>query len=255
MPIPESGSGITYAKLQTANGESFFEAVKPYYSHIYADKIKKEFQPDIQCHPDPDITNYFGEDNFRGSFGQVNQALAHLMNQGRGITCDDIFLFYGYYNEVKDGKLPKSSGKHVIFGYLQVGLVIQANAFSGDSRATLEQDYPFLKNQPHWRSDYAKNNLIFIARNKLSFAKDLPGWGVFQYDKELDLTQPNSTKLRDWCVPSLAGLSISGNGAGAKFNDDGSFAVKASYGQEFIIQESEKASTWAKNLIKNHTKK
>ena len=65
------------------------------------------------------------------SFGQEKAALRHLQNQNVGIG--DVFLFFGWFRQTQyiDNRLvytPNAPDLHVIYGYFQVGGIINRMA-------------------------------------------------------------------------------------------------------------------------------
>lgn len=200
------------------------------------------------CHLDPQLINYFGYQNFKGSFGQVLSAQKHLENNN--VQVGDLFLFYGWYSD-KD----KQNGKHTIFGYLQIGEVIKLNDLTPDQQQDLINKYPWLHHQPHWYSNET-NNTIYIARETCTFDKRIKGYGMFKYNKNLDLTANDISLKTCWKIPALKNCKVSfkdKNGHSA-FNELGQFRV-ADRCQELIVEESEQAEKWAINLIKKYARR
>ena len=251
LPIHDSNGLYRYKDLKLQNGKNMFEVVKPYYKNIYEKGNSKPFTADTTCHPDPNLTNYFDAPNFLGSFGQQGTAQSHLEKQN--VSVGDLFVFFGWFNAVKDGKFLKSNGKHVIFGYLQVGEIIYTQGLNKAARQDFEIKYPWLKQQPHWTDNPYNNNCIYVVAPYCSFDKNIKGYGTFEYAPKLDLTKPTATTVREWQIPALAGLKISSTG-GRKVAPGGTITLPQTFGQEFVIEESEKATEWAEELIKNHVK-
>ena len=198
-----------------------------------------------KCHPDPNLTNLFKRKGFIGSLGQVRAAQTHLQNHG--ISIGDIFIFFGWFEQ-----------KHVMFGYLQIGEMVYPQRLSADEIKAYEAKYPWLKDQPHWdfSGDNYKpgcNNCIYIAAEKLSFAPDLKGYGTFTYSPALDLTKPGAKSRMEWSIPVLGGLGIS-RPKDAKIAQDGTFIVPPTFGQEFVLENNDKATNWAKNIITANAK-
>ncbi|GAI59677.1 unnamed protein product, partial [marine sediment metagenome] len=149
-----------------------------------------------------------GGSNWKGVFGQDNSSSGHLKNQN--VSEDDLFLFYGWYRKTKieNGCLiyDKSdlSGRHIIFGYLQIGkIIIEQNK---DEIKKLDWVYSRTHPHPHlnvklWTNKYRNgklwrkaNNILYIARDILSWNSDYAGWGVFKFDKKLILTETDILK-------------------------------------------------------------
>jgi len=249
MPIPDKESTHTYGELKTANGAGLFDTAKLYYPRIYADKKRIPFTPDIHCHADPNISNYFGANNFVGSIGQVGGAQSHLEKEK--INKDDIFLFFGWFREVKNGKFIKGTDKYTLFGYLQIGEIIYPQTLNETEKQEIEARHPWIKDQPHWDfNKYAnrKNNCIYIARENCDFNTALKGWGTFAYNPTLALTKQDATKKSELQIPALAGLELSKT-KGNKFDPNGNLTLPQTFGQEFVIEENEKATNWVQQLI------
>lgn len=256
IPVPACNELYRYSDLKLQDGrktvENMFDAVKPYYKSIYENGKSKPFTAYTTCHPDPNLTNYFESANFLGSLGQQGTAQSHLEKQNVGIG--DLFIFFGWFNHVQDGKFLKSKGKHVIFGYLQVGEIIYTQGLNKAARRDYENKYPWLERHPHWNDNSYTNNCIYVATPFCSFDKSIKGYGTFAYSPKLDLTSPTATTMREWHIPALANLSISSMG-GRKVAPDGTITLPQTFGQEYVIEESDKATQWAEDLIKNNLKR
>jgi len=250
LPIPESRGAFTCAGLRLSRDEKFndrLHAALSAYNPLVSDNGCK-------CHPDPNIVNLFGRDNFRGSIGQVDQSQSHLHNQG--IKKGDVFVFFGLFRHASlgdDGRLtikPERS-KHSMFGYLQIGEVIFPQCIGEKEREDYEHRYSWLSDQPHWNDEKYKdkkaNNCIYVAAERCSFNKTLRGWGTFSYDHELDLTMGGCEQRTHWDIPEkLKGLNITY----CKGMINNKYFKAAARGQEFVIEDDEKAAEWAEELIK-----
>ena len=149
------------------------------------------YRGDKYCHLDPDLDStrrVVPVKGWKPAFGQINQSASYLINNQ--IVSGDLFLFFGNFRHVV-----KSNGKYkfarrnensadpyygkemqVIWGYLQVGEIVS------DPK---EQEKFFW--HPHAcekRLFKEKNNIIFTAKENLSFAPNMPGYGIFSYDKK-----------------------------------------------------------------------
>jgi hypothetical protein len=107
-------------------------------NELHGTKLKQDGESVILnkstgCHLDPDIRieAIARESCWKGIFGQIGAAQSHLKNQSVGVG--DLFLYFGWFRRtiLVDGKLrfdPKDrNGRHIIYGYLQVGEVISGN--------------------------------------------------------------------------------------------------------------------------------
>ena len=132
LPIPTSAPGRRFADL-IHGGTS--------YQHIITELGGNQTMAAGFCHLDPDLRPG-GAPGWLPAFGQVDAAQTHLAHRGVGVG--DLFLFFGRYRltEFADGHLRYVRGTpalHVVFGYLQVGRVVQGEAV---------RDYPWHPKSP-----------------------------------------------------------------------------------------------------------
>ncbi len=223
---------------------------------FYINDKKVEITKDSRCHLDPQLVNYFDSENFRGSFGQIKSAQKHLESQN--VKVDDLILFYGWYKDKADKV--HTDGKNVLFGYMQIDEILKVATLNEKQRKEYEKKYPWLRYQPHWKNKdkYAENddNTIYIAKESCTFDNAIKGYGMFKYNKALDLTADDIRTKSCWKVPALAGLKTSRKGANGKdcFNERGQYRAP-SRNQEIVIEDSKKAQKWAENLIKKYAKR
>lgn len=244
IPIPNLGDKTAYEDIKLS--KHFDTYVKNYLN-------KHGIKPYSHCHLDPNISNYYNNFNFLGSFGQVGASQKHLENQK--IEVGDLFIFFGKFEFHKISKLNIDvvmKNKHVMFGYLQINEIIYPNKMTTQERDVYEKKYPWLSAQPHWNiANYKKreNNCIYIAREKCSFDDSVKGYGVFEFNKDLILTKKNGTASQ-WKLPRpLRNLKISYHD---RSNHKLTYFQSAKRGQEFVVEENKKAQKWVMNLIKNH---
>lgn len=237
IPIPEpkymKETRTRYSDIKLKNGLSLFDKIKNYYP---------KFEDNI-CHVDPNISNYFGATH--GIIGQVDKAQTFLENK---IGIGDIFLFFGRYAEVRDNEVIGYE-RAIIWGYLIVSEIIKPQQITATERAKKEKQYPWIKANPHWNfKDYENkpNNCIYIGKD----------YGVFDYSPELNLTLPYS-KPRYWGLPKeLNGLKIESEMSAHNGTiKNGTFTLATTFGQEFVVEESERATKWALSLIEKHKTK
>lgn len=246
IPIPSSNDKIAYKDVTFSKDKE---------KDLYVKNYLKNFKIDLSslCHMDPNLANYLDEPNFLGSVGQIGISQSHLENQE--IQKDDLFIFFGKYeiqkfSQTKVEKIAKD--KHIMFGYLQIGEIICPNDPKNGGRASYEQKYPWIKNQPHWNFEKYKNiesNRIYIARERCSFDENIKGFGMFNFSEDLILTK-NGRSISKWELPKpLMNLKITYHNE-SNYKED--YFQSASRGQEFVIEKNEKAEKWAVELIKNH---
>ena len=247
IPIPSSNDKIAYKDVTFSKDKE---------KDLYVKNYLKNFKIDLSslCHIDPNLSNYLDEMNFLGSVGQIESSQSHLMKQE--IQKDDLFIFFGKYeiqkfSQTKVEKIAKD--KHIMFGYLQIGEIICPNSLKNEERASYEEKYPWIKNQPHWNFEKYKNkksNRIYIAREKCSFDESIKGFGIFNFSEDLILTK-NGRSIYKWELKKpLMNLKITYHNE-SNYKED--YFQSASRGQEFVIEKNEKAEKWAVELIKNHT--
>lgn len=191
FPIPENKKDVTpeyrklprirYADHKTSQGITYLELLSQLLPPNNQN-LNLEGKPyplnKAYCHYDPQIYNpsiHSETPKYKGLFGQSEIALRHLENNKVGEG--DLFLFFGWFRDTKrrpDGtyKYVRGTDKHVIWGWLEVGRVI-------DVTQGATQD-PGLRNHPHFSLERTKNK-VYVSKDKLSFLPDLPGAGVFQY--------------------------------------------------------------------------
>jgi hypothetical protein len=239
MPIPEK-SKVYYEEL-IYNGLN--------YNEILSGLRKNKNQFFSTCHLDPDIRkdvfkpNYDinREKNWKPAFGQKDASLRHLMNQG--VEVGDLFLFFGLFKQAEfvDGKYQFVKGakeKHVIWGYLQIGEILNNPT---------KQKYPWLGRHPHLDRTEPLNS-IFVACDKLSWDKDLPGAGLLNYKDSLVLTKEGLSTSR-WELPDFIIESYISYHSD-KNRKDGYFQ-SALRGQEFVFSADERPEIlkWISDLI------
>lgn len=236
FPIPTDDVENTYNSLQF-NGSSYFDILKSL-------KPRTKIQEHEHCHLDPDLRADVRPRplGWKPAFGQMDAALTELRNHQIGVG--DLFLFFGWFKETefRNGKLTYKKGApdwHVIYGYLQVGSIIENRA---DAPIWLDK-HPHIAYTKSWE---AHKNAIFLPADKLSISENLSGAGTLQFDKKLVLTKDGCSRSR-WALPnSFRQISIGHNPKGWKAD----FFQSAGIGQEFIIDDvNEDVIKWVKMLL------
>jgi len=251
LPIPNVGddkkANIEYKNLQ-------FEDTN--YAQIIA-ALRKEKKDKFlyeKCHLTPFLRKELlpRSEKWQQGYRQSEQSLSHLLNQK--VEKDDLFLFFGWFRDVEkiDGKyqyVRNSKGRHIIFGYLQVGDIL--------ANPTGEQ-FPWSIPQEHL-GEKIKNKAFFVARPTLSWDETKPGAGVLKYKPELVLTKegmPRSCwKLDDFMNNEDIKISFHNENSWRK-DEKGKvdYFKSAEIGQEFVISSENKdlmlkLQNWASNLI------
>jgi hypothetical protein len=247
FPIPSYDS-TKYSDLMVDNNQSYYELMRQLVFKIKYKKEWIELTKDTKCHLDPDIyANIIQRtENWKPCFGQIDKAQSHLDNEG--VKENDLFLFFGWFNEtiLKKGILQfVKPDLHIIFGYLQIGEILKVNT---------EIKIPnWLINHPHGNDEVRKkrsNNTIHIARDNLTWDKSKPGAGIFKFHEDLVLTKTGFSRSK-WELPSFfKGKRISRHSE-KSWNKEGYFK-SVDIGQEFVIEDNKDVENWAKQLINDN---
>ena len=218
------------------------------------------YKGDKYCHLDPDLDSTRRVKQVEGwkpAFGQINQSASYLLNNK--IDKGDLFLFFGNFRHVveSDGKYKfarrnKNSedpyyGREMqaIWGYLQVGEIVS------DPK---EQEKFFW--HPHAcekRLFKEKNNLIFTAAERLSFAPDMPGCGIFSYNEKRVLSMPGKPKAtwnkeKAYDVDNINEIN---NRKSKRKNSakDPEGIYYAGIWQELVLKDNKDSENWAKSIF------
>jgi hypothetical protein len=237
LPIPGKKETVYFSGLKH-NGKTYLDIMQE-LNHNSNPKIKEKYT----CHLDPDLRNEVcnRENGWDPLFGQTGGAQGHLLKQK--ISEKDLFLFFGWFKEteVVDGILKykrNAADLHLIFGYMQIGKI-----YPDISKLPKEYQY-----HPHAQARFkdVKPNCIYKATDTLSFVPSLAGGGCLSFDNTLVLTKKGFTKSR-WGLPSFfRNIKISYHSS-SSFAED--YFQSAAKGQEFVIEENEHVSNWAKEII------
>jgi hypothetical protein len=239
LPIP-SDDIITYSSINW-NKKSYIDIIKEL-------SPKTTLNTFSNCHLDPDLRydSIGRQENWQPAFGQTGSSLTELRRNE--VNIGDIFLFFGWFKETEyhNGLLRykyKAKDLHVIFGYMQIGDIIESYSDVPD----------WLKYHPHanlnnYKNAWDKNlNAIYLPTKQLSLFPDLPGCGTFQYNKKIVLTKEGYSRSR-WDFPhSMKGTPISHNPNGWKED----YFQSAGRGQEFVINGTPNVIEWVKSLFQN----
>lgn len=246
LPIPSLKDDISYSylKYETNDILAMMKLIKPY---LILNNQKIGLNENSKCHLDPDLNEkeYKRVEGWKGCFGQSGTAEKVLENNL--VKPGDIFLFFGWFNDLDNDngslKFVKGNDRHVIFGYLQVGEIID----------------PVKDNIPNWLKyhSHAQNrrilsnelNKIYVARETCTFNSQLKGYRIFKYTKDLDLSKKGMSRTC-WNLPDIfRNVKITYHSESSWHKD---YFKSACRGQEFVIEENEKVEKWATNLINSH---
>jgi hypothetical protein len=240
LPIPAKDEKLKFEEISYSN-RTYLEIIKELNQ-------RSKTKDGYTCHLDPDIRAEMipRESNWLPLFGQTGGAQGHLSKNE--IKKGDLFLFFGWFRETEyiDGciKYKKNAPDlHVIFGYLQIG-----DIYSDYKKFPIE-----LLNHAHAQKKYEndKNNVIYKATTHLSFLPSVAGGGCLNYHPDLVLTKKGNSRSK-WKLPSLFNNLIITYHTKKSFVDD--YFKSAAKGQEFIVEESNLVTDWAKDLILKGTK-
>jgi putative DNA base modification enzyme with NMAD domain len=241
LPIPYAGDENRYSDLWV-DGRSLFEVMRDLGYTGYDERSS--------CHLDPDINRTLCERpvEWRGLFGQVDAALGHLENQG--VTVGDLFVFWGRFQhtvETRHGLQFAGAAFHAVYGYLEVGRVIDASA--GERIA-------WARRFPHFGvGRTGGRGHVYEARDRLMDTR-LEGSGVLTYTDELRLSDPKSASVSVWKLPAAfhpaVGGRLSYHADAARWDDpvEGMTRLRTvGRGQEFVAVATPAMAAWARRLI------
>lgn len=246
FPIPSKSEKDSYTHLRcnydggVLRMSEVMEMIRPSYKENGAWRMLSDSST---CHLDPDLSALAKQrvTGWRGSFGQTGAAQRVLMNAA--IMPDDLFLFFGWFNSLHSSFSDyANTGKHLIFGYLQIGEIIRP----------AEDHIPaWLADHPHAararRGDEV--NCIYVARERSSWSDETLGYGILKYSDDLVLTKPGMTRSK-WNLPDLfRGLDITYHSEASWCQD---YFQSACRGQEFVVESNEVVTQWAIGLIENN---
>ena len=235
LPIPDDNGNNTFSSLYW-NGMSFYEI-------IHSLKPKSDINEDECCHLDPDLRENVRSrlQGWKPAFGQAGSALTHLKNHG--VSMGDLFLFFGWFKEteINQGRLiykKKAKYLHVIYGYMQIGEIIERKADA----------YDWLKDHPHIGDNNDRDNkpnAIFLPTDKLSIMPKVNGCGLLNYRKDRVLTKEGMSKGK-WDLPSFfKKVEISYHPDPWRDN----YFQSAAIGQEFVMDATPEIIDWARHII------
>ena len=184
LPIPgfdDEGELVTYGDLHHGNGADSISIGR--VVEDLTSGLPQPWHADHHAFVSPNIRDplLWEVDGQRGMFchGTPSQ-LGHLRRQGVGVG--DLFLFFGIFRRVEfhQGRwrfVPRAPRQHVLFGWLQVGLVHEDDLRPPDS----------------W----------FVAGDRLDLegGLDAPAFGIFpRFHQRLALTRPGGS-VSKWRLP------------------------------------------------------
>lgn len=243
LPIP-SDDKIEYSNLRLDENLTYFDLMKQLNPRIKYNDEWHILTENTQCHLDPDINCSVLKrpTSWKPLFGLIGAAQTHLENEGVGEG--DLFLFFGTFRKTikEDGiyQFDSSQEFHAIYGYLQIGKIIQLD---NDTEFPEWMDY-----HPHTDpSRFGGNNTIYVARDRLFWQPDVPGAGLLNFTEKLILTEMGYSKSRWNLPPFFKEIKISYHSE--KSWKDGYFQ-STNRGQEFVIHGNKKIEDWVKDRLR-----
>ena len=250
-PIFEDGTLVSFP-IPSDDKDAFSDL--QYEGTSYSDiLLDLHYKGKSHCHVDPDLDQNRRKtkvDGWMPAFGQINQSAIYLKNNG--IREGDLFLFFGNFHCVrnkgghfeyikKTGDFYKDKDLQVIWGYLQVGEII---------------DDPIEQGRLWWHPHSSENrknnrtNIIFRASERLSLDESKPGAGLLSFRPERVLTAENCNKATWKKNPVYDVKNIVGNRKNSSKDPDRAIYY-AGIWQELCLAESEECTKWARSLIVN----
>lgn len=251
LPIPEQETDVKYSQLLLPNEKNYCLLMRKLIgSEIKMGKNKFEIDSSC-CHLDPDIYKNITKraEGWRGVFGQVGGEQTHLENQG--VREGDLFLFFGWFrhavareNGYAYDKKDKG-GRHVLFGYLQIGEIVHKPEMQTDN-------YKWLGNHPHLNKAVYVNshkNTLYLAAEHLSLIPGFPGYGIFNFSPNLVLTKEGETKSK-WSLPDFFKETKISFHKQDSWKDG--YFQSAGRGQEFVMEATPQIEEWARDIIRKN---
>lgn len=237
IPIPEGWSGVSYENLIFHHEGKDFT-----YRKLLEDLNCRQF---MECHLDPDIRPGLcnkREGIFSPAFGQSGAQATELKDIEEG----DIFLFFGTFRQChyddKNGFAfeKKAQEIHAIWGYLEVGEIIQWDKKQGDDiSAPIKSARELgLERHPHVQTEWIRkdNNRLFLPTRSSSFFPGQAGYGTFEYNAHCRLTaKSGATHLKSRWEP-VDCLSPMGNRIRQVERYRRKFWDSGGRGQEYIFE-------------------
>lgn len=257
LPIPSSGDDFTFADINVPG---------VHMAELLAGLSRQQHAINDRVHLDPDIDR--SADNrlpgWRPALGQTGAAQTHL--EGQGVGPGDVFLFFGWFREVEQFQgnwryVPRSPDLHVMFGWLEVGVVIPV----GQQRNAAIEAFPWIADHPHVANPGAYddlNNTLYLATGQSAINPDAPhGGGRFSHFADsLRLTTPGKSRsmwsLPKWFYPDgRPALSYHGSAERWTLRDHEVLLNCVGRGQEFVIDGDNypELEDWATSIIYKHS--
>ncbi len=248
FPIPDQRSSLKYSALTLQGNISYADLLQDLIGNEVRIERKGKVQiDDLGSHLDPDIDSHALPRNrdWRGILGQSGASQSHLFNQN--IAVGDIFLFFGWFRKVDciNGRFSYSPsdkrGKHVIYGYLEIGEILNLNR---------QVPLPWMQYHPHVsrKPGANANDTLYIASNYLSKNNSLKGYGIFRFNNALVLTKDGLSRSK-WNLPSIFRKSAISYHSEKSWKNG--YFQSAAKGQEFVVNCTSEILQWVMELIEH----
>jgi hypothetical protein len=260
LPIPEAGGVLRYSECEAPTGETYQELLlrlgieRIRDPAVGASQKWLDVRADPCVHLDPDLYQQARkrDQGWRPLFGQVGVSQTHLAKHHVGPG--DLFLFFGWFSPVDEvaGQLryrPRSEQCHVIFGWLEVEVVVGVGR---DPIPHWAREHPHVRLQTLPR--FRLHNTLYVAAESSSLVTGLAGGGTLCWSPDRQLTKPGSTpsiwRLPKAFHPDYVPLPLTRHSRGA-WDLDGDYATLRStrIGQEFIVAMTPAIEAWVQTVL------
>ena len=248
-PIFEDGAMVSFP-IPSSDKDVYSEF---HYNGIPYTKILSDlnYKGKQHCHADPDLDQSrrcVKVDTWEPVFGQIDASATYLKNIG--IEKGDLFLFFGNFHRVrniygvfqyerKTGDFYRDNDLQVIWGYLQVGEIVEEPE---------EQERLWWHPHSTERRRNNRTNVIYKAAEELSFDENKPRAGLLSFDVKRVLTHEHCNKAT-WKMNSVYDtdhvLCRRRNSA----KDPSVGIYYAGIWQELGLVESEECIQWAQSIV------
>ena len=268
LPIPEAGDKVTYGDLRHGDAKigQLVEDLtrrRDRKNRITANR-EAHFDPDINFDAYAHRKRRRGWEDWRGAFGQSNQAQSHLCDEG--VDKGDLFLFFGLYRRVEETRtgwqfVRRAPKQHVLWGWLQVGEKYDLIAPERNTVPVWARHHPHMQ----YPSDGTGHDMLYIASDKLDVGNRFkaPGAGLFpEFHEHLVLTEPRKSvshwRLPRWFYPGEGKKMLSWHGDNMdrwnpKPDHQWAYLESVARGQEFVLDLADypEALPWVSSLIRD----
>jgi hypothetical protein len=240
LPIPSSLDSLGYHEIAAPDRKSVGQIIDELAAGAEIGHKGAHLDPDLVRGARPRLPGW------RPSLGQIGAAGRHLRNEG--VSDGDLFLFFGWFRHAEQGAdglhfCRGSNGFHAIFGYLEIGKTLRADAHA---------DFPpWLRDHPHAEpSRMAKSsNTVYVATRRLSLHPSYPGAGVFRFSDRNVLTKNGCSRGR-WGLDSTLFRHVK-----TSYHKESAWRDEyfQSYprAQEYVIHADSPIIAWASRMIRS----